>query len=923
VVTAELLERRRSLIETSSDLRRLAARLMSKAAPLLERSPIIPEHKALLSRDGGVCADDGAPLTFDPFSPTEHRCPQCRRVFRGERHERHWARFQHLWLAERAAHLAALVALGGEEGALVPALSILRQYGDRYFDFPNADNVLGPSRLFFSTYLESLWVLNYLTAATLLREAGRLDGPTQAAVGHVAEEAANLIGMFDEGFSNRQTWNNAALAAIASWFEDEDLASTAIEGRSGLIPHLRGYREDGLWYEGENYHLFAMRGMVTGATWARLAGVDIFVEPRLRDRMGAALLAPALTALPDLTFPARKDARFGVSLAHPMYLDTWETALGMMDVSDPAADKLRGWLVALYDVDAPLTESFESYLHDAPLEPLPGRTTRRQRDDLSWAALLSMVPELSAARDWTPHSVMMRGQGLAILRSDAAQRYLSLECGPLGGGHGHADRLHLTLHAAGVHWLADFGTRSYLTRDLFWYRSAMAHNVPIIAGAHDDWGEAVCEQFDVRAEWGWARGRVGARSRTIVAGPSYLVDVIETAKNEEHVLLVPWHINAEATVATAGHWRPDDLGVESAAEFIADAARFEPAAQSAPLVIRATAEDAQLSVHLPGDVELWRARGPGAPRGGVHTFYVVRSRGRAQRLVTVLEVHRGAPLVSGVRIARDAIEVDLGGGKSAERHEGMRERWVVRRSGEVIQLAGPVEMSPPFRPLLELEPPTRAHAIAFRQDNAPALDGTTAGFDTSEPLSLDLEDQYRKSEEPYPGPEELAATAHLGWDEDALYLAVEVRKAEPCFRSPDAPPLPLDNEPEDINSDGLQVYVRPGRTEEMAQFLIVPEEAGGAVRVRAAGGWPGDPTMVRGAWRHTAVGYRVTLAIAWPRDYHPNFGDRIGFDLIVNEMRPGRLRRAGQLVWSGGNGWVWLRGDRHSAARLGVVELVG
>ena len=32
----------------------------------------------------------------------------------------------------------------------------------------NRDNVLGPSRLFFSTYLESIWIGNYLAAATLL-----------------------------------------------------------------------------------------------------------------------------------------------------------------------------------------------------------------------------------------------------------------------------------------------------------------------------------------------------------------------------------------------------------------------------------------------------------------------------------------------------------------------------------------------------------------------------------------------------------------------------------------------------------------------------------------------------------------------------------------------------------------------------------
>src|SRR2546422_1427971 len=47
------------------------------------------------------------------------------------------------------------------------------------------------------------------------------------------------------------------------------------------------------------------------------------------------------------------------------------------------------------------------------------------------------------------------------------------------------------------------------------------------------------------------------------------------------------------------------------------------------------------------------------------------------------------------------------------------------------------------------------------------------------------------------------------------------------------------------------------------------------------------------------------------------------FRSLVNEMLPGRTRRAGQLVWSGGNGWVFVRGDRQDVARMGVLELVG
>src|SRR5207245_2610440 len=202
-----------------------------------------------------------------------------------------------------------------------------------------------------------------------LRESGNLDEATTRAVNQVADEAANLIGEFDEWFSNRQTWNNAALAAIAYWFEDEDLASRAIESPTGLLAHLlRGTGPAGVW-----------------GGWRDFARC----------------------------------------------------------------------LTPLYRQAAPvIPELFESYLHDAPIDPLPSPVSRTS---LSWWALLFMEPQLpSDAAAWAPASILLDAQGLAILRT--RDRYVSLECGPSGGGHGHPDRLHLTLHADGVHWLPDLGT---------------------------------------------------------------------------------------------------------------------------------------------------------------------------------------------------------------------------------------------------------------------------------------------------------------------------------------------------------------------------------------------------------------------------------------------------------------------------------
>jgi len=915
VVTAERLAERRREIAASPDLQRLLAHLTERAAPLLERLPPVPEHKALLSVDGGVCAKDGTTLVFDPWSPDAHRCPRCGEVYRGIRHDRAWAKYQHLWLAERAAHLATLAALGGPPAAAVRSREILAAYAGRYFSYPNSDNVLGPSRLFFSTYLESLWVLNYLSAAWLLRAAGELDEAAERGVTVVADEAATLIGDFDEGFSNRQTWNNAALTAIAVWFEDEGLAKRAIEDGTGLIEHLRGFRADGMWYEGENYHLFALRGLLTGAGWAALAGADFFADERLRDRIVRALLAPARSALPDFTFPARKDSRFGISLAQAMYLETWEVGLGRLGKGEGGRGmaEIASWLRSLYQAPAPTPELFESYLHEAPIAPIPHPPSRMS---LSWWSLLEMSPALPDAEPWLPESVLFQSQGLAILRSDA--RYASLECGPYGGGHGHPDRLHLTLHADGVHWLPDPGTGTYVTRDLFWYRSTLAHNAPRLDGESQPASDAACEAFDVQGNWAWVRGRWGPINRAVVSGPRYLVDVVELTGGEERLLELPYHVAGRGDLAGAGSWQATELHDE----FVTRVERFVPRDKT-PVVIEHASAGARLTLHLGDTGELLRAEGPGLPRTGERaTFYLLRIRARNARLVAVLEPAAGEASVRGVTVSGGVVEITTAGG--VERHHDDGGTWLIEMAGGTVKLAGPVETEPAFKPILEIDPHRPPTGAAYRVAGAPALDGTPDGFDLSEPLRLDAEDQYRRAEEPYVGPAQLSALACAAWDEEALYLAIEVTKPDLCFRAAGAPPLRLDNEPDDIHADGVQVYLRDVDSATTFGYLVVPEP-GDAHRVRAlgAGDTPGDPRSVRASWRETETGYRITVGIKWPSAFRPHFGGRVGFDLIVNEMLPGRERRAGQLVWSGGDGWVWLQGDRQAPDRFGILELVG
>ncbi|HEX6105024.1 MAG TPA: hypothetical protein VFZ26_05530, partial [Gemmatimonadales bacterium] len=459
----------------------------------------------------------------------------------------------------------------------------------------------------------------------------------------------------------------------------------------------------------------------------------------------------------------------------------------------------------------------------------------------------------------------------------------------------------------------DPGAGAYVTRDLFWYRSTLAHNAPRLDGRSQVAGDATCAAFDVSGAWGWIEGEFPPFVRTVVAGPGYLADVVEFSAAESHHVELPWHPSGRIEMLTPGTWVPETLEEE----FVERCERFVPASADS-LHLRATEGDRALNLHLLFEGELLRAVGPGLPGAGPAEFLLARATGRGLRFFAVLEPGSEAR-VRGLRASGDVLEIERDG--ETDRHVRTGEGWEVTTAGATVALRGrrrpEVDVA---RPLIDPHRPLPVRGVALRLYEPPALDGTAGGFDESEPLLLDHEDQYRRSEEPYPGPEEFSARALVGWGEGELYVAVAVTTPVPSFRAADAPALLLDNEPDDIHSDGVQLYVRTSAAGPVYGFLVVPDPAGDGVRVRGASGTAGRPEMVRGAWGRTEDGYVITVAIAIP-DWEPRVEEEIGFDLLVNRTEPDRQRRAGQLVWSGGGGWAYLRGDRQDPASLGVLEL--
>src|SRR5690606_38631064 len=152
-----MLHRRREL--ASGALAPLADSLTADLTWAMSVPPHSPP-KARLTRAGGWCPRDGTLLTFHPDRPHEHACRRCLRVFGGDDHYGWWAMGWQLWLAERVLHAAVLNALRPDAHRAAWAAATLGSLARRYLTWPNSDNVLGPSRPFFSTYLESLWLLH-------------------------------------------------------------------------------------------------------------------------------------------------------------------------------------------------------------------------------------------------------------------------------------------------------------------------------------------------------------------------------------------------------------------------------------------------------------------------------------------------------------------------------------------------------------------------------------------------------------------------------------------------------------------------------------------------------------------------------------------------------------------------------------------
>ena len=256
---------------------------------------------------------------------------------------------------------------------------------------------------------------------------------------------ASTLLTFNQDINNHQTWYNAGLMAIASVLGDAEMVEKVLTMRGGFHDQLeRSIGADGLWYEGSMaYHGYALQAMREIVDAGRRMGLPLQNEPKFR----AMIEGPLRATYPNGVFPAINDSDpISISIFNDAFEWAWKT------YREPIFAQAAAWK------------------NPAKLAELLGPDAKSQ-----WP--------LSA------HSENLSGAGLAILRQGEgeATTNIFLDYGQHGGdngGHGHFDKLNITLFANGREWLLDPGRLSYSHKEYkTWVKQSAAHNTVTLGGA--------------------------------------------------------------------------------------------------------------------------------------------------------------------------------------------------------------------------------------------------------------------------------------------------------------------------------------------------------------------------------------------------------------------------------------------------------
>jgi len=503
-------------------------------------------------------------------------------------------------------------------------------------------------------------------------------------------------------------------------------------------------------------------------------------------------------------------------------------------------------LARLYDLACPLGETGRS-TSSADIERNRA-PTGLARTDLSWRTLLCAVPALPPLVAQPLGSDLLPAQGIGIIRRHHDAVYVSLDYGHPGGGHGHPDRLNLTLVDRTHRWFVDPGTGSYVDPSLHWYRSTLAHHAPLVDGHSQPavHGELLAFDHDERVGWVSARAELAAGvtvSRSVVVLGDYLVDEVSWTSTAEHEITLPVHgVQPADGGATRAVSTPGGSGAVDGFAFLSQVERADGAVDGVRMR-GVSREGAVLDgwVFAGGGATLWTAHAP-APPGcdGPVPIILVRERAARGRFVSVWSWGAGVAAVS--RSSTGIVVTRCDGSRQA--HARTEAGWTIAGLGG----AEPRVLLPqlPIAPFDARDPAEFSTAPSLQ-----VADGELHGL----PAYLELgEAHYRRSESSWieaGGP--TATVAITRASPKSVVVEVHVHASKRLF-VPILTDNPLDNEPASTNGDSVQLYA-VASDRRTGLLLAIAEPASCScqrgMRCRHARSMAGSMT-----WKCTLIGSR-------------------------------------------------------------------
>lgn len=462
--------------------------------------------------------------------PTHHRCPKCRRVYRGYPYDNVLYKSKHGSLAQELNVCAWAFAVTGDEKYAQFAREYLVGYAERYTQYPYHSANMGKrddqprhsgGHVMEQTLSEASWALAVCEAYDLVRTSEALSAVDHQKIHKgLFEPLYDNIDKYKAGKSNWQTYHNAAMFQIGAMLGDvEKVRKTLEDPENGFYRQMDiSVLPGGMWYENSwGYHFYPLEAVRKTTESARRLGIDLYWIPQLKEMYSVALDYQMI----DGTLPRFADA---TTLKIPGA--RYETAY-------------HQWQDSPFLTVLPSSPTWESVLY--------GRETGAgQGVDIGQFK-----------------SVLKEGAGHAILRMNGQKGPTSavLTYGPFGGGHGHFDKLSFVYFALGKEQGYDPGrakSQAYrLPVHKNWYRATTGHNTVLVDRHSQEGVTGHLELFVENEHFAAAAAYVDeayegiVHHKLLVMRPEYLltVDILNATDGNDHTFDWMYHNRGDGVVS--------------------------------------------------------------------------------------------------------------------------------------------------------------------------------------------------------------------------------------------------------------------------------------------------------------------------------------------------------------------------------------